>query len=256
MVTAHTEDARTIYQHPHCLYDMPMRFCPGCAHGTGHRLVAETIDELGIADRTIVIASVGCSVFAYEYFDLDAVQASHGRSPAVATGLKRACPDNIVFTYQGDGDLAAIGIGEVVHAAARGENITIIFVNNAVYGMTQGQMAPTTLLGQKTTTTPEGRAAGLDGMPMCVCELLSTLPAVGYIARGTMIDPKTTRQAKQYLRRAFETQLAGKGFALVELVSTCPTWWQKSPLEAAEWVREAMLPVYPLGVFRDWTEGE
>lgn len=255
-MTTPSDDTQVIYDYPQSLYDVPMRYCPGCTHATAHRLVAEVIDELGIGERTIVIASVGCSVFSYEYFDLDAVQASHGRSPSVATGLKRVLPDNIVFTYQGDGDLAAIGMGELIHAAARAENITIIFINNAVYGMTQGQMAPTTLLGQKTTTTPQGRAAALEGLPMRVCELLNTLPGVTYLARGTMIDPKTIRQAKGYVRRAFETQMAGRGLALVELVSTCPTWWQKSPLEATEWLRETMLPVYPLGVFKDWSEGD
>ncbi len=258
MLTPSTEtiSQQIIYERPQCLYDVKMRYCPGCTHGTAHRLVAEVIDELGIGERTIVIASVGCSVYAYEYFNLDALQAAHGRAPAVATGLKRVCPDNIVFTYQGDGDLAAIGLGNLIHAASRAENITIIFINNAVFGMTQGQMAPTTLLGQKTTTTPEGREARRNGLPMQICELLQSLPGVAYLARATMIDPPNVRQAKRCIRRAFETQIAGRGFSLVELVSTCPTWWQCSPLEAAEWLREHMLPVYPLGVFRDWQHEE
>ena len=254
---ARTEtEARVIYERPRSLFDVKMRFCPGCTHATGHRLVAEVLDELGIADRSVVCASVGCSVFAYEYFDLDAMQVAHGRAPAVATGFKRARPDNIIFTYQGDGDLAAIGIGELIHAASRGENITVVFVNNAVFGMTQGQMAPTTLLGQQTTTTPLGRTIEDHGLPMQVCELLTTIPGVAYLARQTMIDPPTIRAAKKCLLQAFRTQMQRQGFSLVELVSTCPTWWQKSPLEAAEWLREEMLPVHPLGVFKDWSEGQ
>lgn len=256
MATTDIDELQAIYERPDSLYDVNMRYCPGCTHGIAHRLVAEAIDELGIGDRTVVCATVGCSVFAYEYFDLDAMQVAHGRAPAAATGFKRVRPENIIFTYQGDGDLAAIGMGELIHAAARGENITIIFVNNAVFGMTQGQMAPTTLLGQKTTTTPHGRTYEAHGMPMQICELLSSIPGVAYLARQTMIDPKTIRQAKQSIKRAFETQIQRKGLSLVELVSTCPTWWQKSPLEAMEWLREEMLPVYPLGVFRDWSEGQ
>jgi 2-oxoglutarate ferredoxin oxidoreductase subunit beta len=256
MTTAQTDEIQVIYERPRSLYDVNMRYCPGCTHGIAHRLVAEAIDELGIGDRTVACASVGCSVFAYEYFDLDAMQVAHGRAPAVATGFKRVCPDNIVFTYQGDGDLAAIGMAELIHAAGRSENLTIIFVNNAVFGMTQGQMAPTTLLGQKTTTTPRGRTPEADGMPMQICELLVTIPGVAYLARQTMIDPKTIRQAKKSIKRAFETQVSRQGFSLVELVSTCPTWWQKSPLEATEWLRSEMLPVYPLGVFKDWSEGQ
>jgi len=256
MSTIHAADAQVIYERPSSLCDVQMRYCPGCTHAIAHRLVAEVIDELGLGDRTVAIASVGCSVFGYEYFNLDAVQASHGRSPAVATGIKRARPDTIVFTYQGDGDLAAIGMGELIHAASRSENITIIFINNAVFGMTQGQMAPTTLLGMKTTTTPLGRTPQVDGLPMQICELLRTLPGVSYLARATMIDPQTIRNAKRCIRRAFQTQVEGKGFSLVELVSTCPTWWQKPPLEAMEWLRDHMLPVYPPGVFKDWGEGD
>lgn len=255
MATAHSA-AKAIYEYPCSLYDKQMRYCPGCTHGTAHRLVAEVVDELGIGDHTIAIASVGCSVYAYEYFDLDAVQAAHGRAPAVATGIKRVRPDNIVFTYQGDGDLAAIGMGELIHAASRSENITIVFINNAVFGMTQGQMAPTTLVGQKTTTTPLGRRADLAGPPIRVCELLQTLPGVSYLARATMTDPKHIREAKRCLRHAFETQIQGRGFSLVELLSTCPTWWGKSPLEAMQWLQDEMLPVYPLGTFRDWDGGE
>jgi 2-oxoglutarate/2-oxoacid ferredoxin oxidoreductase subunit beta len=256
MATVETDELQVIYERPEALFDVNMRYCPGCTHGVAHRLVGEVISELGLADRTVLIASVGCSVFSYEYFDLDAIQVAHGRAPAAATGVKRTRPDNIVFTYQGDGDLAAIGMGELIHAASRGENITTIFINNAVFGMTQGQMAPTTLLGQKTTTTPLGRNFEANGLPMKICELLATIPGVGYLARQTMTDPKAIRLAKKSLTRAFQTQVERKGFSLVELVSTCPTWWQKSPLDAMEWLRQEMLPVYPTGVFRDWAEGQ
>lgn len=247
---------QVIYARPSGLVDRKMRYCPGCTHGIAHRLVGEVLDELELADRTITVASVGCSVYAYEYFNTDAIQVAHGRAPAVATGIRRARPDTVVFTYQGDGDLASIGMGELIHAASRGENFTIIFINNGVYGMTQGQMAPTTLLGMTTTTTPLGRKAEVDGLPMTVCELLATIPGVAYLARETMIDPKHVRQAKKSIRRAFESQLAGAGLSLVELVSTCPTWWHMNPVEAMEWLRTNMLTQYPLGVFRDWTKGQ
>ncbi|MGD9497770.1 MAG: thiamine pyrophosphate-dependent enzyme [Armatimonadota bacterium] len=228
-----------------------MRYCPGCTHGTAHRLVAEVIDELGVKDRTVAIASVGCSVYAYEYFDTDAVQAAHGRAPAVATGIKRVYPDAVVFAYQGDGDLASIGMAEVVHAAARAENITIIFINNAVFGMTQGQMAPTTLLGQRTTTTPRGRTVAEAGHPIRICELLATLDGSAYLAREALTTPPRIRSAKRSIRRAFEAQLAGAGFALVELLSICPQWWGMSVLEAIDHIEERMIEHYPLGVFRD-----
>lgn len=249
-----TTTCQTIYAHPESLHER-MRYCPGCTHGIAHRLVAEVIQEMELADRSVCLASVGCSVFAYEYFLTDAVQVAHGRAPAVATGIKRTCPDTIVFSYQGDGDLAAIGMGELIHAAARAENITIIFINNGVFGMTQGQMAPTTLLGMKTTTTPQGRDAVANGLPMQVCELLATLPGVAYLARETMIDPKHVRAAKKAIKKAFQAQVEGAGLSLVELVSTCPTFWGKSPIDAMDWLRDEMLPQYPLGTFKDWSEG-
>jgi 2-oxoglutarate/2-oxoacid ferredoxin oxidoreductase subunit beta len=204
----------------------------------------------------VTVATVGCSVYAYEYFNTDAIQVAHGRAPAVCTGIKRASPESIVFSYQGDGDLASIGMGEVIHAAGRGENITIIFLNNGVFGMTQGQMAPTSLLGMSTTTTPHGRTAENDGLPTMMCEMLATIPGVAYLARETLTDPKAVRSAKKSIRRAFETQVARKGFALVELVSTCPTWWHMTPLEAMGWLRTEMLAQYPLRVFKDWSEGQ
>jgi 2-oxoglutarate ferredoxin oxidoreductase subunit beta len=237
--------------YPDALTDVEMRYCPGCTHGTAHRLVAEVIDELGVKDRTVTIATVGCSVFAYEYFDTDAVQASHGRGPAVATGIKRVKPDSVVFTYQGDGDLASIGMAEIVHAAARGENFTVIFINNAVFGMTQGQMAPTTLMGQKTTTSPRGRTAAEAGWPIRMCELLDTLEAPGFIAREALTTPPRIRSAKNSIRRAFDHQLAGEGFSIVELLNTCASWWNMSPVEAIYHIEDAMIEYYPLRVFRD-----
>jgi len=231
--------------------EIEMRYCPGCTHGTAHRMVGEVLEELDIVQRTVVISTVGCSVYTYEYFNVDAVQASHGRGPAVATGIKRVQPDTIVFTYQGDGDLASIGMAEIVHAAARGENFTVVFINNAVYGMTQGQMAPTTLLGQKTTTTPYGREAKGAGFPVRMCELLNTLDGPAFLAREALSTPPRLRRAKQAIRRAFETQIAGMGFALVELLSTCPTWWSMTPVQAVQHIEQAMIPYYPLGVFRD-----
>ncbi len=249
------DNLQVIYKKPDALTDTPMRYCPGCTHGIAHRLVAEVIDELGIKHRTITIASVGCSVYAYEYFDTDAIQAAHGRAPAVATGIKRVRPDNIVFTYQGDGDLAAIGLAEVLHAASRAENITVIFINNAVFGMTQGQMAPTTLLGQKTTTTPTGRSVERGGHPINICEMMTCIPGVAYLARETMAAPKYVNRAKRSIKRAFEAQIRGLGFSLVELVSSCPTWWGLRPLEALKHIEEKMLPQYPLKVFVDKVSG-
>ena len=246
-----TEAATLINPYPEALTDVEMRYCPGRTHGTAHRLVAEVIDELGVKDRTIAVATVGCSVYAYEYFNTDAVQAAHGRGPAVATGIKRVHPDSVVFTYQGDGDLASIGMGEVVHAAARGENFTIIFINNAVFGMTQGQMAPTTLVGQKTTTSPRGRTTAEAGWPIRVCELLNTLEGPGFIAREALTTPPRIRSAKNSIRRAFETQLAGEGFALVELLSTCSAWWGMTPVEAVYHIEDVMIEHYPLQTFRD-----
>ena len=241
---------RQITARPKALLDVPMHYCPGCTHGVAHRLVAEAIDELGIRGKTIGVASVGCSVFMYNYFDLDFQQAAHGRAPAVATGIKRVLPDSVIFTYQGDGDLAAIGTAEIIHAANRGENITVIFINNAVYGMTGGQMAPTTLLGMRTTTTPYGRDARLAGYPIRVVELLNTLRGPAYLARVALSGPAQIHKAKKAIRRAFQTQLEGKGFSLVEALSTCPVTWGMQPIDAVHWLEEYMLPAFPLGEFR------
>ncbi len=245
-----------VFKRPHALCDVPLHYCPGCGHGIVHRLVAEVIDELGIEGNTIGVAPVGCAVFAYNYFNCDVQEAAHGRAPAVATGIKRVHPDKVVFTYQGDGDLAAIGTAETVHAAARGENITIIFINNAIYGMTGGQMAPTTLPGQVTQTSPYGRDTKTQGHPIRVSEMLSTTSGAAYIERVTIDTVPHIRQAKKAIKKAFETQLAGKGFSLVEVVSTCPTNWGLSPVESMNWLRENMLPYYPLGVYCDRTKEE
>ena len=240
-----------VFQKPKSLTDAPFHYCPGCPHGIIHRLVAEAIDNLNIGGETIGVASVGCSVFTYNYFNVDMVQAAHGRAPAVATGVKRADPSKIVFTYQGDGDLASIGMAETVHAAARGENITIIFVNNAIYGMTGGQMAPTSLPGQVTQTSPYGRDTNTVGFPVKVCEMLSTLDGAGYIERVAVNNVKNVRNAKKAIEKAFRNQVEGKGFSLIEVVSTCPTNWGKTPQAALEWLEENMLPYYPLGVYKD-----
>jgi len=240
-----------VFDKPKALTDAPLHYCPGCTHGIIHRLVAEAIDNLGIGGETIGVASVGCSVFTYNYFNTDMVQAAHGRAPAVATGVKRADPSKIVFTYQGDGDLASIGMAETVHAAARGENITIIFVNNAIYGMTGGQMAPTSLPGQVTQTSPYGRDTSTVGFPVKVCELLSTLDGAGYIERVAVNNVKNVKAAKKAIEKAFRNQVEGKGFSLIEVVSTCPTNWGKTPQAALEWLEENMLPYYPLGVYKD-----
>ncbi len=240
-----------VFERPKMLVDVPMHYCPGCTHGILHRLVAETIDELGVADKTIGVAPVGCAVFAYNYFNCDMYEAAHGRAPAVATGCKRVHPDACVFTYQGDGDLASIGAAEIVHAATRGEKITVIFVNNAIYGMTGGQMAPTSLIGQKTTTSPFGRSQEVNGNPIRVSEMLATLDGPAYIERVSLHDVKHVMAAKKAVKKAFEYQLAGKGFTLIEALSTCPTNWGLTPLEAAKWLETNMIPQYPLGVFRD-----
>lgn len=242
-----------VFDKPHALTDAPLHYCPGCTHGIIHRLVAEAIDELGIEGRTVGVASVGCSVMAYNYFACDMIQAAHGRAPAVATGAKRANPDNIVFTYQGDGDLAAIGTAETVHSAARGENITIIFVNNAIYGMTGGQMAPTSLPGQVTQTSPYGRDVKVAGYPVKVCEMLSQLDGAAYLERVAVNNVKNVKNAKRAIKKAFENQVNGLGFSLVEVISTCPTNWGKTPEAALEWVEEKMIPYYPLGVYKDIT---
>ena len=240
-----------VFEKPKALTDAPLHYCPGCTHGIIHRLVAEAIDSLDIAGRTIGVASVGCSVFAYNYFNVDMVQAAHGRAPAVATGVKRADPSKIVFTYQGDGDLASIGTAETVHAAARGENITIIFVNNAIYGMTGGQMAPTSLPGQVTQTSPYGRDVNTVGYPVRICELLATLDGTGYVERVAVNNVKNVRNAKRAIEKAFRNQVEGKGFSLIEVISTCPTNWGKTPQDALKWVESDMIPYYPLGVYKD-----
>ena len=243
-----------VFQKPKSLTDATFHYCPGCTHGIVHRLVAEAIDELGIEGRTIGIAPVGCSVMAYDYFACDMIEASHGRAPAVATGVKRSMPDRIVFTYQGDGDLASIGLCETVSAACRGENITIIFINNAIYGMTGGQMAPTSLIGQVTQTSPYGRDAKTQGMPIRICELLSSLDAPAYLARVTVNSVANVRKAKKSILKAFRNQVEGKGFSLVEVLSSCPTNWGLTPEKALRWIDEKMIPFYPLGVFKDKEE--
>ncbi|NMB45596.1 MAG: hypothetical protein GX998_04210 [Firmicutes bacterium] len=239
-----------IYRRPSTLTDKQFHYCPGCGHGIIHRLVAEALEELGLQERAIGIASVGCSVFAYDYFDCDMQQAAHGRAPAVATGIKRVLPTSFVFTYQGDGDLASIGLAEILHAAARGESISVVFVNNATYGMTGGQMAPTTLLHQKTATSPQGRRAEVEGYPIKVCELLAAMEGPSFIARVSIHDPRHVKQAGAAMRRAFATQVAG-GFGLVEVLSSCPVNWRMDPQEALDWVRDEMASYFRLGVFRD-----
>ena len=239
-----------VFKRPHALRDVSMHYCPGCTHGIVHRLIAEVIDELGIEGKTIGVSPVGCTYNNYEYFNCDMQQAAHGRAPAVATGIKRVHPDNVVFTYQGDGDLAAIGTAEIVHAAARGEKITTIFINNAIYGMTSGQMAPTTLLNQVTTTTPYGRKPELHGYTIKVCELLSTLDGDAFIERVSMHNIKNILNAKKAIKKAFQVQMANKGFSLVEVLSTCPTNWGLSPEKALKWLEEKMIPAYPLGNFK------
>ena len=242
---------KQVFKRPHALCDVPLHYCPGCTHGIVHRLVAEVIDELDIEGKTVGVAPVGCSVFAYDYFNCDMIEAAHGRAPAVSTDVKRVNPDNIVFTYQGDGDLAAIGTAETVHAAARGENITVIFINNAIYGMTGGQMAPTTLPGQVTQTSPYGRNTDTQGFPLRISEMLSTLDGPAYIERVSMDCVKHINQAKRAIKKAFTCQIEKKGFSLIEVVSTCPTNWGLAPQEAMKWLQDNMLPYYPLGVYCD-----
>ncbi len=245
-----------VFERPKALTETPTTYCPGCTHGTIHRLVAEVIDELGVRERTVGIAPVGCSVFAYNFFATDFHEASHGRAPAVATGIKRARPDLIVFTYQGDGDLASIGMAEIVHCANRGEKVTVVFVNNAIYGMTGGQMAPTTMPGQIATTCPLGRDVKLAGYPIRVVELLSTLRTPAFVARASVHTPLHAVNAKEMLRRAFTYQRDGTCFSLVEVLSTCPTNWGLPPIEAAQWLEEHMMPYYPLGVFKTPETGD
>jgi len=244
----------TVFARPETLTTAKTHYCPGCTHGIIHRLVAEVIDELGIREETIGVCPVGCSVLAYHYFNLDMQEAAHGRAPAVATGIKRVLPDKTVFTYQGDGDLASIGAAEIVHAAARGEKITTIFVNNAIYGMTGGQMAPTTLLGQETMTSPHGRDAVTQGYPVRMAEMLATLDGAAFIARVSVHNPQEVAKAKKAIKTAFEVQLSGKGFSLVEVLSTCPTNWGLTPLEAIKWLQDNMIPYYPLGVKKERQE--
>jgi 2-oxoglutarate ferredoxin oxidoreductase subunit beta len=238
-----------VFERPQALEPVRMHYCPGCTHGLTHRLVAQMLDEFDLVDKAVGLAPVGCAVFAYDYFACDMVEAAHGRAPAVATGIKRVRPDLFVFTYQGDGDLASIGMSETIHAAARGENITVIFINNAVYGMTGGQMAPTTLPGQKTSTTPFGRDTKLAGNPIRVSELLSALDGPAYIARVTVTNPRRIREATRAIRKAFRAQIDGLGFSLVEVLSTCPTRWGMSPGKAITWLEETMIPYYPLKEF-------
>ena len=247
-------EGRTIYRRPSLLSN-PTSYCPGCGHGIVHRLVAEVLEELGLGGRTILVGSVGCSVFAYDYLALDAVESPHGRAAAVATGVKRFRPDRVVFTYQGDGDLAAIGTAEIVHAAARGERITVIFVNNGIYGMTGGQMAPTTLAGQKTTSSPLGRDTRTAGFPLPVTELLSLLPGVAYAARTSVADPVHVGRCKAAIRRAFEVQLEGQGLSIVEVLSTCPVGWGMTPTEAMRRLADEVMDAYATGIFVDRSKG-
>ncbi len=240
-----------VFEKPKALTDAPLHYCPGCTHGIIHRLVAEALDELGVVGKTVGVAPVGCAVMAYDYFACDMVEAAHGRAPAVATGLKRCMPENVIFTYQGDGDLASIGMAETVHAATRNENITIIFVNNAIYGMTGGQMAPTSLPGQVTQTSPYGRDVTTAGYPVKVSELLSTLDGPEYIERVAVNNVKNVKNAKKAILKAFKNQIEGKGFSLIEVVSSCPTNWGMTPSKALEWIDENMIPYYPLGVYKD-----
>lgn len=245
------ENMKVVFEKTDSLYERPTHYCPGCTHGIAHRLVAEAIDELGVADRAIGVAPVGCSVLMYNYLNCDFQEAAHGRAPALATGIKRVRPDTIVFTYQGDGDLASIGTAEIIHAANRGEKITTIFINNAIYGMTGGQMAPTTLIGQKTSTSPYGRDAELIGYPIRMAELLATLKAPSYIARESLHKPANIIKAKKAIKKAFENQAKGMAFSFVELLSTCPTNWGMTPLQALDWLEENMMPYFPLGVYKN-----
>ncbi len=245
-----TDSMQVVFARPQALTTAITNYCPGCTHGVIHRLIAEVIDELGIREKTIGVAPVGCSVFAYNYFDCDFAEAAHGRAPAMATGIKRVHPDRIVFTYQGDGDLAAIGTAEIVHAATRGENLTVIFVNNANYGMTGGQMAPTTLPGMVTTSSPRGRDVEIMGFPVRVSEMLSTLSGASYVVRRSVHDPGNINQTKKAIKTAFKVQMNQMGFSLIEILSSCPVNWNKTPAEALKFVKEAMIPYYPLGDYK------
>lgn len=250
MILHSPETMQEVYKRPDSLSDVHTHYCPGCTHSIAHRLIAEVLDELGLREETILVAPVGCAVFAYNYFEVDGCEAAHGRAPAMATGIKRVYPEKTVLTYQGDGDLAAIGAAEIVHAAARGEHITTIFVNNAIYGMTGGQMAPTTLPGQKTTSSPYGRSTARAGYPMRMSEMLATLDGTAYVVRRSLHDVSNIRKAKKAIRTALQVQKSGLGFSMVELLSSCPTNWGMSPAEALEWVRDEMVPYYPLGDYK------
>ncbi len=245
-----TVPEQLVYERPDSLTETPFHYCPGCSHGVAHRLIAEVVDEMEIQGKIIGVAPVGCSVFAYWYFDCDFVEAAHGRAPAMATGIKRVLPEQIVFTYQGDGDLASIGMAEIMHAAGRGENISVFFINNAIYGMTGGQMAPTTLPGQRTSSSPNGRDVEQAGFPFRMAEVLAALDGSGYIVRRSLHDAKNIRLAKKAIRIAFETQRAGLGFSMVELLSTCPTNWGLSPAAALKFIEEKMIPYFPLGDYK------
>lgn len=240
-----------VFERPRSLLDIPTHYCPGCHHGIIHRLVAEVLDELKISENTILVAPVGCSTLSYNYFDLDAIESLHGRAPATATGIKRVHPDKLVFTYQGDGDYASIGTAESIHAAVRGENISTIFVNNAIYGMTGGQMAPTTLIGQVTNTSPYGRDAAAAGNPVKMSEIIATIEGAAFVARVAVNNPANMVKAKAAIKKAFTVQMQGQGYSLVECLSTCPTNWGMSPLESVEWLEQNMMAYYPLGVFKE-----
>jgi len=242
---------KPITKRPESLTEKPFHYCPGCGHGVIHRLVAESIDELGVRNRAVAVAPVGCAVFADAYFNCDTIQGPHGRGPAEATGIKRAKPETIVFSYQGDGDLASIGMAEIVHAAIRNENITVIFVNNAIYGMTGGQMAPTTLVGQVATTSPKGRDPKLQGYPINICEMFSQIKGAKYLERVAVNNPQNVMKAKKAIKKAFENQVNNVGFSLVEVLSTCPTNWGADAVKSLEFLEKEMMPQYPLGVYKD-----
>ena len=248
-------ELKKVFTRPKTLFPAATHYCPGCGHGITTRLVAEVIDELGIREKTVGVAPVGCSVLLYNYLDIDMYEAAHGRAPAVATGCKRVHPELIVFTYQGDGDFASIGTAEAIHVAARGEKITTVFINNAIYGMTGGQMAPTTLIGQRTTTSPMGRTSEETGFPIRMAEMLATLDGAAYIARVSVHSPKNIIQTKKAIKKAFETQIKGLGYSMVEVLSQCPTAWHMTPIESIKWVEEKMIPYYPLGEFKVPKEG-
>ncbi len=241
-----------VYKSPKTLIDTPTHYCPGCGHGIIHRLIAEIIDDMDIRENTIGLAPVGCAVLAYNYLDIDMCEAAHGRPPAVATGIKRVHPDKIVFSYQGDGDLAAIGMAEIIHTASRSENITVIFVNNAVYGMTNGQMAPTTLLNQKTLTTPQGRNERDEGYPIRICELLATIDGSRFLARTSITSAKNIIKTKRLLEKGFKSQIEKKGFSLIEILSPCPVYWRMTPNDSMKFIDDNMTATFPLGIFKDW----